>query len=70
MSQSGSPGDTGPVRGAGWTPPVASPSGLTTNESVTAAAHARSAGWSADVTVDLGDTHDKGEDSLCVGETA
>ncbi len=31
---------------------------------------ARQREWSSDRTVDQGDTHDKGEDSLCVGEAA
>ncbi len=39
-------------------------------DAVTAAARARTAGWSADAAVDLGDQHDKGEASLCVGEAA
>jgi hypothetical protein len=37
---------------------------------VAAEALARSAAWSATVTVDHGDTHEKGELSLCVGEAA
>lgn len=42
----------------------------TATDLVVAEAHARSAAWTATVTVDSGDTHEKGEPSLCVGEAA
>jgi hypothetical protein len=32
------------------------------------ATHTRAAEWSSDRVLDPGDTHDKGEPSLCVGE--
>jgi hypothetical protein len=35
---------------------------------VAAQARARSAEWTAHAAVDAGDSHDKGEASLCVGE--
>jgi hypothetical protein len=41
---------------------------LSAAEHVMAAASARSDEWSADAAVDPGDSHDKGEASLCVGE--
>jgi hypothetical protein len=34
------------------------------------AASDRAAAWSSDRALDPGDTHDKGEQSLCVGEAA
>ena len=34
------------------------------------ATRARQQEWSSDRELDLGDTHDKGEASLCVGEAA
>jgi len=34
------------------------------------AASDRAAEWSSDRAIDPGDTHDKGEQSLCVGEAA
>ena len=43
---------------------------LTPADHVAAAATARSAEWSAAHAVDFGDSHDKGEASLCVGEAA
>jgi hypothetical protein len=42
----------------------------TATDAVAAEARARSASWTATVTVDSGDNHDKGEPSLCVGEGA
>jgi len=40
----------------------------TASDHVVAAASARSAEWSAAAAVDVGDSHEKGEASLCVGE--
>jgi hypothetical protein len=41
-----------------------------TLERVAQATQARVDEWSSDVVVDLGDSHEKGEPSLCVGEAA
>ncbi len=42
----------------------------TATDLVAAEARARSEAWTATATADPGDTHDKGEPSLCVGEGA
>lgn len=55
-----SPAGSAPMDGVASTPTAA--------DDVAAAASARSAEWSADAAVDFGDSHDKGEASLCVGE--
>lgn len=55
---------------AGWGSPPDRADAPTATELVAAAVRARHEDWSAAVTADPGDAHDKGEDSLCVGEAA
>ena len=55
---------------AGWTDDGLPASDASANDRVVAAAHAQSEDWSADAVIALGDSHEKGEDSLCVGEAA
>lgn len=72
MTQPDLLGNVDPGFGVGGTvggPDAGAPTATGTEE-VVAAARARSAAWSASVAIDLGDSHDKGEDSLCVGEAA
>jgi hypothetical protein len=69
MSQPERFGITDPGRGTGWDG-GGDAAGPTDSERVAAAALARTTGWSAEATIALGDGHDKGEDSLCVGEAA
>jgi hypothetical protein len=55
---------------AGWESGSHGAPAPTEADLVVAEARARSEEWTAHAAVDAGDSHDKGEASLCVGEAA